>query len=291
MRWTDGLLALAVTLCWGINFVVAKVGLEQLPPLLFMCLRFVVVALVLVPFFRLPRQNVRAVLILAVTLGFTHFSLMFTGLQYVDAAVAAIVIQIQVPFAAILSAVFFRDPPGWRRTLGMIVAIAGVVLLAGAPRPGSELWAIGLIVAAALVWAIANMQMTRLANVNGFAVNGWMALFAIPMLGTASLILEDDQLAIITQVDWSAWGAVLYQAILVVIVGYGVWLRLLGRYGVAHMMGFTLLVPLFGVASGIALLGEPLTWDLIFGGVLTIAGVAIIVLRRPRLVERQEIRT
>jgi O-acetylserine/cysteine efflux transporter len=72
---------------------------------------------------------------------------------------------------------------------------------------------------------------------------------------------------------------------MVVIVGYGTWYWLLRRYGVNQVMAFTLLVPIFGVLSGVMVLGETLTGPLVAGGILTVIGVGIIVLRRPRLVE------
>ena len=75
----------------------------------------------------------------------------------------------------------------------------------------------------------------------------------------------------------------LYQSVLVFGLGYGLWYRLLRRYQVNQTMPFLLLVPVFGVASGVAFLGEELTATLIAGGLLTVAGVAIILIRRPKV--------
>ena len=287
MRLADFLVGLMITVFWGMNFAVSKLGLAQFPPLLMIALRFAVVAVLLVPFLPMPRDRMREIALYAVTLGLLHFSLMFNGLARVDAAVAAITIQIQVPFAALLSAILLKDPPGWRRLLGMALAIGGVAILAGEPRSSSALWAIGLIVAAALVWAVSNIQMKQLADVDGFALNGWMALMATPLLLLASLILESGQWQAMADADWRGWGSVVYQALIVVILGYGLWYRLLRRYSVNQVMPFTLLVPLFGVLSGVVFLGEAVTWALAIGGLTTVAGVAIIVFRRPRLVDQK----
>lgn len=285
MKPLDALVGLLIAVLWGLNFAVAKTGLGQFPPILMIALRFALVAALLVPMAAMPRPRLKEIAFLSVTLGLIHFALMFNGLARVDAAVAAITIQIQVPFAALLSAVLYRDPPGWRRMLGMALAILGVGILAGEPRTSSELWAVGLIIAAALFWAIANIQMKQLSGVDGFALNGWLALLATPQLLLASLILERGQWAAMRSADWLGWGSVAYQAVIVVIVGYGLWYRLLRHYSVNQVMPFTLLVPLFGVLSGTVLLGEALTWNLAVGGVATVAGVAIIVTRRPKLVE------
>ena len=286
MKPIDLLLTLLVAVTWGLNFVIAKLGVAEMPPIFLVTLRFALVAALLVPFVRFPRGRFVPLLVLAMTLGTLHFSLMFSALNSIDASVAAVAIQSQVPFAAILSAILFKDPPGWRRVLGMVVAIGGVALLAGAPTGGSELWAIGVVVLAAMVWAVANVQMTRLGGLDGFTINGWMAMFAVPMQLAASLALEDGQWEALTGISWTVIGVIVYQAVMVVILAYGIWYRMLGRYGVNQMMAFTLLVPVFGVISGVALLGEPFSLALVVGALLTITGVGIIVLRRPRLAER-----
>ena len=287
MTLTDALIAGLIMLLWGVNFVAIKFGLTELPPLLMLALRFAVVALVLIWFVRPPWEKMGRILALSVTLGGLHFSLMFTGLQYVDASTAAIAIQLQVPFAAVLSLLVFKDFLGWRRLLGMTIAFAGVVLIAGEPRGSQSLYGLGLVVTAALVWAVVNIQIKEIGQVNGFALNAWIALLATPQLLIASFLFEDNQWQALEQASWISWGAILYMAVLVTIVGYGLWYHLMSRYEVNQTMPFTLLVPVFGVLSGVLFLNEPFTWQMAVGGAMTVAGVGIIVLRRPRLVDPQ----
>ena len=284
----DAAAALLVMVLWGLNFVVAKVGLEQLPPIWLVALRFAVVAVILVPFVARPRGQLWAIYRLSLSLGVLHFALMFSALNHLDAAVAAICIQIQVPFSALLAALFLGDRLGWRRAVGMAVALAGVVILMGEPRQGSETWAIGLILAAALVWSVAALQIKHLSSVDGLALNGWLALFTAPQLALVSAVLEDGQLAATAAADWRAYGSILYQSLIVMILCYGIWYALLRRYPVNMVMPWTLLVPLFGVAAGILLLGEAATWSRLIGGAVTVFGVAMILVRRPRLAAAKE---
>ncbi len=271
---------------WGFNLVAAKLGMRELPPIFLIALRFALVALMLVWFVRPPWERMGRILALSVTLGGLHFSLMFTGLARVDASTAAIAIQLQVPFAALLAAWVFGDRLGWRRLSGMLVAFLGVALIAGTPRVSQSLDGLGLVLAAGFVWAVAAIQIKRLGPINGFALNGWVALFAAPQLFLASLLVEGPHWEALARATWMGWGAILYMAVLVTIVGYGLWYRLLARYDVNQAMPFTLLVPVFGVLSGVLVLGEPLTWQMLIGGVLTLTGVALIVLRRPALLPR-----
>lgn len=274
-------LILLVIVVWGANFAITKIGLESLPPLLLICLRFVAVALILAPFARFPRYQWKQMLALSFVLGGMHFGLMFVGLRTLDASTAAIAIQLQVPFAALLSAIFLKDRIGWRRALGMMIAFSGVAVIAGEPRLGGQYGALAMVLAAALVWAIANMMIKGLKDLDGIQINVWLAIFAAPQLLLASLVLETGQLEAIRSAEWTAWFAVVYQAVVVVVLGYGIWYRMLKIYSVNQVIAFTLLVPPVGVASGVLVLGESITLGLIIGGCLTILGVGIITLRRP----------
>ena len=278
----DIFLIIVVMAVWGANFGVSKWGLQELPPLLLIGLRFGLTALLLVPFTRLPRDKMLPVLMLSVTLGFVHFSLMFTGLRQVDASTAAIAAQVQVPFSALLAAIFFKDRLGWRRALGMALAIAGVVLLAGEPQTSSNILYLGMIIASSMIWAVAAIQMKQLADVDALTLNGWMALFAAPQLLVGSWLLEDGHLEAIAGAGWKGWGAVVYMAVVVTIFGYGIWMKMLSRYQVNQVMPFTLLAPVFGVVAGVVMLGEGLSLLKLLGGVITICGVAIITVRRPQ---------
>ena len=276
------LLILGIMLLWGINFAVAKIGLQQLPPIFLIASRFLLVALLLLPFAKRPEGQWGAIIAIAFTLGLLHFSFMFNGLKTVDAATAAIAIQLQVPFASLLAALFFKDRLGWRRALGMAIAFLGVAVVAGEPRLGGQYLALGLIITASFIWSIANVQIKRLDPIDGVSLNAWVAVFATPLLFGASLILEDGQWEAVRQADFWAYFAVVYQAVVVVVIGYGFWYWLMRRYQINQIMPATLLVPPFGVLSGVVFLGESLTLNLIAGGLMTVVGVAIIIIRRPK---------
>lgn len=282
MKPADIGIAILVMLIWGVNFAVAKFALSQFPPIFMMALRFALVALLLVPLVRRPLTPMRQIFGLSLTLGCLHFGLFFTGLQGVDASVAAVVIQLQVPFAVILSSLFLRDRPGFVRIFGILLAFAGVaVIFVSAPVEGHYI-SLALMLSAALVWSLANLQIKTMDHVDGMSLNGWMALFAAPELLAASLVLEKGQWPALVSADWLGYGAVAFTAVFSTIIGYGLWYRLIHKYPMSLAIPFTLLAPIFGVASGIILLGEPMTLRLAIGSLMTIAGVAIVVLWVPK---------
>lgn len=271
-----------VMVVWALNFPVAKVGLAQLPPMFLIALRFVLVAVLLLPFVARPTGRWRQVILISVTLGFLHFALMFSGLDRLDAATAAITIQLQVPFASILAALFLNDRLGWRRALGMVIAFVGVAFIAGEPRLQGQYLALALVIAASAAWSIGNLQVKLLDGVNGMTLIAWSAVFAAPQLLLGSLVFEQGHQAALAAADWRALFSIVYQAVFVVVLGYGIWYWLLKRYEVNQSMPFTLLVPPLAVIASVVFLDEALTPPMILGGLMTVLGVGIITLRRPR---------
>ncbi len=266
---------------WGCNFAVVKTAIDHVPPISLIALRFVLVALVIVPFVKFPREQWKPIMIYGFLMGGIHFGLIVTGLRFVDAATVALLTQVGVPFATIIAAIVFKDYPGWRRWLGIAVAFIGAAIIAGEPRfEGGWLW-ISMVIMAALVWAIGSIQVKAMGEVNGWVLNGWMSVFAAPLLFAWSFVVESDQIASYMVAGWEVWGALLYQSFMVTIFGYGLWFWLLKQHPVSLLMPFSLLAPLCGVLAGVVFLGEPMTLHMIIGGALTLAGVGGIVLRRP----------
>jgi O-acetylserine/cysteine efflux transporter len=280
----DLALLVLVTALWGGNFAVVKLGLVELPPLTFVLARFALIALCLAPFLRWPHGKGRQLFGLSVTLGVLHFGIMFSAMQHIDAATAAIAVQLQVPFAALLAWIFFRDRFGWRRTLGTLVAFAGVVVIAGEPRFEGGLVPLLLVILAACIWAFTNIQVKWLGPaLNVFQITGWAAIFSVPQLLALAWLVEGNPLPAYLAAGWIGWSAIIYQAIGVTVLGYGFWYGMMRRHAVNQVMPLTLLVPIFGVLSGVIFLDEALTLPTVIGGLATILGVAIIVIRRPRL--------
>jgi EamA-like transporter family. len=276
-----GAAALAVVVIWGFNFVAAKIGVAAIPPLLFTALRFFCVAAILAPFFRPTPAQLPGVLVTSVLLGVGHFGLMFMGIKGVDAATAAIANQLVVPFSSLLAAIFFADKLGWRRGLGMALAFAGVALLAGEPTLPDTVPLL-LVIAASLIWAVANVVIKRLGPISPLVLNGWMALFAAPQLLLLSLAFESGQMTALAEAGWQGYAALAYTVLGASIIAYSLWYHLVARHDLNRIVPVTLLGPVIGVAAGVTLLGEPFTWQKTVGGCLTIGGVGIIQMRALR---------
>jgi O-acetylserine/cysteine efflux transporter len=277
--------ALLVQTIWGFNIIVAKAGVEAMPPLFFTTVRFALVAALVVPFFSIPRGAMKHLLLLSFTFGTVHFGLLFTGLTGMDAAGAAILIQLGAPFTVVLGVFLFKEKLGPRRILGTLLAFGGVVLLAGEPGR-AELWPVILMTLAALGWALSNVVVKRMPDLNPLLMTGWLSLMAVPQVGLMSLVLEDGQIPALISADWRGWGAIVYTAAGASIIAHSLWYGLVRRHEMGQVAPFGLLAPVIGIVAAVLVLGEPLTWQKLVGGGLTMVGVAIIQLRWARLRKR-----
>jgi len=282
MRFQHIILALAAMALWGLNFAVAKIALAEFPPILLSALRFMTVALVLLPF-RLRPPRLRPILILAVILGLVHFPLVFSGLSRLDASTSAIVLQLQVPAGVFLAALLLGEKLRPRDVFGMLIAFAGVALIAGAPRLEANRIGLAFLLVAAFGWGLATVQLKRVGPIDPFSLNGWLGLFIATELFVVSRLLEGSPVHYIAAATWRGWSGVLYTSVVSTIVAFGIWARLVARYPVGQTLPFMLTIPLFAILGGIVLNGDRVTLDMALGGVLTIIGVGSIVLKPRRL--------
>ncbi|TAN78986.1 MAG: DMT family transporter [Magnetospirillum sp.] len=277
----DWAAALAVSLLWGGNVVAVKAAVATLPPFLLTGMRFSLVALALVPFFTPRREQLGGILALSVVLGIGHFGCLFAAVNGMDSASAGIAVQLATPFSALVAWLVYREALGWARGIGMAVAFAGVALLAGEPHLASLIPLLFMLVST-LCWAVSNVMIKRIGDINPLAINGWMALFAAPMLLTVSAVTESDQWAGIAATGATGWSGLAYTTIGSTLIAYTLWYRLVARHSLNRVVPFTLLGPGVGLLGGVWLLGEPLTWHKLAGAALTVLGVAVIQLLLPR---------
>lgn len=281
MSLVDFAATMLVVVIWAFNFVAGKIGMTEFSPLLMLGLRFVVAALLLAPFLRLPLRRWRLVVLIAFVLGGLHFGLVFTGLQGVQAGPAAIAIQLTVPFSALLAWVVYGERMGWLQLTGMLVAFIGVYILAGDASQRPDPVYFSIVVVGTFAWAIANILIKRFGPINPFVLNAWVAAIGAPILFAASALLEHGQLQAIASAGWRGWGTVVYMAVGASITAYGLWYYLLGKHQLNRVVPLTLLSPVLAVALAVIILGEPITLRVIAGGLITIVGVAMIQFLKP----------
>ncbi len=272
---------------WGFNFVAAKVGVGEMPPLLFVGLRFAVVFALLIPFLKIAPGRMRDIAIIALFNGAIHFGLMFIGVALTAASVMAVIVQLNVPFATVLSIVFLGETVKWRRWAGIAMTVLGVTIVSFDPHVFDSLTGVLFGAAAAMSGAIAAIYMRKLTNVGVFQLQSWTAAITAPSLLLASIIFETGQLDAMANASWIGWGALLFTALGASLVGHNGYYYLLQRYEVSLIAPLSLLSPILGVVFGIWVLEEPMTTRIVVGALTAFVGVGILAIRGKVAVESE----
>ena len=281
LKNSELILAASVPLLWGIGFTFAKAGLNEFPPLFLMGLRFSLASLVLVWFVPIPRSQLKQIFWISFVGSTLQYGMTFTGLSMLDASLAIIIIHLEVPFSVLLAAIVLKDKPGIQRILGMLISFAGIVLIAGQPSLSGQLYAILLTAAGAMMWAVGQVMVKRLKNPpSGFALTAWIGVFSGPQMILGSFIFEDSQLESLSNASWIGWGVILYLALIMTVLGYGIWYSVLSRNPVSKVMPVMLLLPVFTIASSMFFLGEHPSLMIFMGAAVVIGGVSMIVITK-----------
>ena len=157
-----------------------------------------------------------------------------------------------------------------------------MVLIAGLPDTEGQLLAIFLTGSGAVIWAVGQVMYKRISDqLDGFTGIAWLGVLAAPQMLLGSFIFEEGQWEAVKQATWIGWGSVAYLGLVMTVAGYGVWFTILRRNPVSHVMPVLLLLPVFTIGFSVLLLGERPSIGVLLGGLVVLAGVAMIVLVKP----------
>jgi O-acetylserine/cysteine efflux transporter len=279
MGLRDTLLVLIVILAWGSNFTAIKFGLEELPPFLFVALRFAIL-LPLLAFLPRPRIPWWKIIAVGALINMGQFAFMFAAMRAdVTAGLASLLVQAQAPLTILLSALFLSERVRPIQVAGIGLAVLGLAVFAfGA---GGNLTGPGLVLllSAALCWACGNLVLKGLRGTAMLPLFIWASLVPpLPMLALSLAVEGTNPLATLAALSAQGWLAVIYVAVISTVVGYSIWGALLSRHKAADVTPFALLIPVIGmIASGI-ILGERLTGAEVAGTLVILAGLTLAML-------------
>ncbi|WP_261623075.1 EamA family transporter [Nesterenkonia marinintestina] len=274
------ILALCVAVLWGVNFLAIHLSLEHFPPMFLVAVRFAVMALPAL--LLVPRPQVPMRFLIGYGLGFG--TLQFFGLYLGMAAgfptgLASLVLQSSAPFTVLLGALLLRESLTPRRGIGVGVAAAGLAVV-GVSRGGLDGWGpFLLVVLGGFGWALGNLASRQARAARPMHLVLWMSVVPpLPMLALSLTIegpatIREALTTSLTAAAIPAWAGLAYTVVLGTLVGSAVWVWLMGRHPAGTVAPFSMLVPVVGILTAWAVLGErPTGWE-VLGGVLVVGGV------------------
>ncbi|GDY24644.1 hypothetical protein AHAT_05340 [Agarivorans sp. Toyoura001] len=279
MKPLDIVFALLVASIWGVNFSVIKLGLLELPPVLFSALRFAIVAIpavLLVPF---PKTAWRNVLAVGFFLGVIKFSLLFVAMKVgASAGLSSLLLQAQVMFTIVLSAVWFKEKVTKYQLIGILIACTGFLLFFTASSENLSLTALLLLLLAGLSWAVSNLFMKQAGGVNVLHFMVWVSLIPpLPLLLFSYHFENDQPLQLLLNASGTTWLALAYVGFISTLLAFAWWGRLLAKYSAATVTPFALLVPVVGMFTASLAFEERLTGSECAGTSLVLLGLICCV--------------
>jgi uncharacterized membrane protein len=173
----------AINAIWGLNIVAVKLSADRFPPVFLSFLRFLLVGLVVWPWLRVRRGEMRWLLAAATCSGGLQFAIMYSGVALSgNMSSVALASQLGVPFATLLSVALLGERIHWRRWLGIAMSFAGVAIIGFSPEVFHSWPGLLLIVVSAFIGAVGLIAVKRVREVEPLELQAWLAWGSVPIL-------------------------------------------------------------------------------------------------------------
>jgi O-acetylserine/cysteine efflux transporter len=272
------LLALAIAAIWGFNFVVIKTGVATVPPFLLTGLRFLFSAVPALFFIKAPNVRLHYLLGFGLMLGVGQFGFLFLAMKLgLAAGIASLVMQLQAPFTMFFAWILLRERPRARQLWGATVAFVGMGIIAYERWAGPDALPLLLCLVASAGWGAANIIAKQAKPESTLSFVIWSSLVPPLPMFALSYVFEDHAqvMQALLHPTAMAVASLLFLAYASTLFGYGAWNFLLKHYPASTVAPFSLLVPLFGIVSGVIVFAERFDTYEITGAALVVMGLLI----------------
>jgi drug/metabolite transporter (DMT)-like permease len=285
-------LVLFLCLCWGFNQVAVKLALPDIPPLIQATIRSAGGTLIvgLWAYLRghaldLRDGTIRAGVLIGLLFGL-EFIFLYRGLLYTTVS-RAVIFLYAAPFVVVIGSRFLIPGDHFRPSqwAGLLLSFSGLVLAFGVPTPSGDpyQWLGDLMLfAAGVVWGITTL-MVKVTSLNRLSAEKtllYQLAVSVPVLGLAALVFGErmTELPRLGPVLWLTW-----QTVWIVSLTFLLWFMMIVKYSASRLSAFTFFTPLFGVAAGHVVMGDPLTPA--FAGAVALVIAGLILVNRPASVD------
>lgn len=281
MQGGDRGLVLLVPVLWGLSFPATALLLTHYPPILAATLRFVLLAIPAMLFVPFPRVPLRWLIGGAMGVGVMQFAFLYLGMAAgMPAGLASLVLQASAPFTILLAAGFLGERLTPLRLAGIGLAVLGLAIIGATRTQSAALLPVLLTLMGAFGWAIGNICSRLAMPPKPLHMTMWMSIVPPIPLFALSLLMEGPQIVPALSGAFTAGAmpanfGLLYVVVFASFIGYGIWNTLISRYPASEVAPWSMLVPVVGVASSWALLGERPHPVELMAGALVIGGVIL----------------
>ncbi|WP_345566480.1 EamA family transporter [Nonomuraea rosea] len=277
--------ALAIVyVVWGSTYLGIGIAIESIPPMLSAAMRFITAAALLSGFllvrsgpaaFKLSRKQFLGAAVVGVLLLTTGNGLLAVAEQYISTGLAALLVA-SVPLWLVVFRFVVRDRPKTLTLAGVLVGLVGVAALSLTGAEGGSSVGIVVVLFASVSWAVGSFLSSRIEMPANALATSAIEMF----VGGAGLLVlgtgygERLDLSAITT---RSWVALVYLILVGSLIGFTAFSWLLGNAPISLVSTYAYVNPAVAVALGALVLNEPITTQVIVGGLVILAGVALVI--------------
>lgn len=290
MKKKDFILALLVVIVWGANFTVIKLGLDGVPSMLLVVLRYIASTFPAIFFVKRPNIGLKHFIIYSLNVGVLQFACVFYALELgMPASLSSIILQLQAFISPTLAFIYLHEKLKVSQLVGIFIALAGLYVIGMASVSSGisavPIGAILLTVCAPVFWSVSNI-VARLASEKAAASGEKLDMFSlvvwagivqpVPLLMLA-LMFDTPETLINTVVNLSPVSifSILYLGYGATLFGYGIWNNLIVKYPLNKISPLSLMVPITGLLTARIVLSEQLSKMQWLGVSVILAGLII----------------
>lgn len=280
-----GLMVL-VCLVWAANSVMSKVLISHFgcPPLFYAASRFAVVTLATAPWLLPAPRPLWRVVAVSLLIGGGNFALSFMGLKTIAPSALAVVSQLGVPLSAILSMLVLGEQLRPRRALGIVMVLAGALIVMWNGQGLVPSVGMLFIAAAALAGSLGGVMMKQVEGVRPLQFQAWVGFSSVWPLAALSAATETGQGAILAHAPLAFAGAVLLSGLVVSVMAHTAFYGLIQRYEVNLVQPLTLMTPLATIGLGVLITHDVFGPRMAIGALIALAGVLVVALRGDQVI-------
>jgi O-acetylserine/cysteine efflux transporter len=277
------ILAILVTLVWGVNFPITKLGLRSIDPFVLTGIRFALAAIPLVFFIKRPAIKFSYVAAYGFIFGLGMWGVINYGIQVgVSPGIASLIIQLSVFFTMGWGALLFKEKLRGAQLIGALLALVGLAGIISTQQGEHAILGVLLIVLSAVAWSVGNVIIKKSGVKEIFSFMVWASLFPpIPLFFIAWLMQGAAPFENLhSSLDFTAVLSIVFQVYLATHFAYWGWNSLLKIYPVSTVAPLSLLIPVFGIGSSMLIIGEHISTPNLISIAIIIMGLAVGLYRK-----------
>ena len=275
---------------FGLTWVAGPWASDEIPPLVVAFARFSIAAVLLFAFCRwrgvpIPLRRADIPLVIGVTAtSVVIYNILFLyGVRLAAASHGAVIVPGFIPIITlVLARIVLDEAVGWRRAAGAVVALVGLALVVGPAFAGGadELLGDLMFVAGALTWAVyAILGRAATKRFHAAAITFLSAALGAVTFAGLTLVIEPTGFAALGTASIRALAGVVYLGTFGTVLSFVFFYLGVERIGAARASAYAVLIPLFGVAATVTILGEPIEPASLLGAGLVVIGLVLMQAR------------